>query len=36
VLTGGFSVGELESAGAKKVYESLQELHDDLDRIVNG
>jgi HAD superfamily hydrolase (TIGR01549 family) len=36
VLTGGFSVEELESAGAKKVYESLQELQDDLDAIVAG
>ncbi|MDX6319787.1 MAG: hypothetical protein QOD35_3187 [Nocardioidaceae bacterium] len=36
VLTGGFSVEELESAGAKRVYESLQELQDDLDAIVAG
>jgi HAD superfamily hydrolase (TIGR01549 family) len=36
VLTGGFSVEELESAGARKVYESLQELHADLDAIVAG
>jgi HAD superfamily hydrolase (TIGR01549 family) len=36
VLTGGFSVEELESSGAKKVYESLQELQDDLDAILAG
>ncbi len=31
VRTGGFSVGELEEAGAQQVYESLLELHRDLD-----
>jgi HAD superfamily hydrolase (TIGR01549 family) len=35
VRTGGFSVEELESAGALKVYDSLQELHSDLDTVVN-
>jgi HAD superfamily hydrolase (TIGR01549 family) len=35
VRTGGFSVEELESAGALKVYDSLQELHNDLDTVVN-
>jgi HAD superfamily hydrolase (TIGR01549 family) len=34
VRTGGFSVEELESAGALKVYDSLDELREDLDRIV--
>jgi HAD superfamily hydrolase (TIGR01549 family) len=34
VRTGGFSVEELESAGALKVYDSLDELEDDLDRVV--
>jgi HAD superfamily hydrolase (TIGR01549 family) len=34
VLTGGFSVEELQEAGAKKVYDSLEELRDDLDAIV--
>lgn len=32
VRTGGFSVGELEEAGAQRVYDSLPELHRDLDR----
>jgi HAD superfamily hydrolase (TIGR01549 family) len=36
VRTGGFSVEELESAGARRVYDSLQELQDDLDAIVAG
>jgi HAD superfamily hydrolase (TIGR01549 family) len=34
VLTGGFSDEELESAGAKKVYHSLEDLQADLDAIV--
>lgn len=34
--TGGFSVEELESAGATSVYESLGELQDDLDRILGA
>jgi HAD superfamily hydrolase (TIGR01549 family) len=34
VLTGGFSVEELQEAGAKKVYDSLGALRDDLDAIV--
>jgi HAD superfamily hydrolase (TIGR01549 family) len=34
VLTGGFSDEELESAGAKKVYRSLEDLQVDLDAIV--
>jgi HAD superfamily hydrolase (TIGR01549 family) len=36
VLTGGFSDAELENAGARKVYSSLEDLHDDLDAIVAG
>ncbi len=32
--TGGFSVEELESAGARKVYDSLEDLQDDLDAIL--
>jgi HAD superfamily hydrolase (TIGR01549 family) len=36
VRTGGFSVEELTSAGAKKVYDSLGDLHADLDRVVRG
>jgi phosphoglycolate phosphatase-like HAD superfamily hydrolase len=31
VRTGGFSADELREAGAGWVYESLAELHDDLD-----
>jgi HAD superfamily hydrolase (TIGR01549 family) len=36
VRTGGFSVEELTDAGAKKVYDSLGDLHADLDRVVRG
>jgi HAD superfamily hydrolase (TIGR01549 family) len=34
--TGGFSAGELKEAGARSVYESLQELHADLDDVLKG
>jgi HAD superfamily hydrolase (TIGR01549 family) len=34
VRTGGFSVDELEEAGARRVYESLDEIRGDLDRIL--
>lgn len=33
VRTGGFSIGELEDAGATKVYDSLEDLRADLDAI---
>jgi len=33
VLTGGFSAAELRDAGAAEVYESLQDLRDDLDAL---
>lgn len=33
--TGGFSVEELRAAGARSVYESLEDLHADLDTIVS-
>ena len=33
VRTGGFSIGELEDAGAAKVYDSLEDLQADLDAI---
>jgi HAD superfamily hydrolase (TIGR01549 family) len=33
VRTGGFSIGELEDAGASKVYDSLEDLQNDLERI---
>jgi HAD superfamily hydrolase (TIGR01549 family) len=36
VRTGGFSVDELESAGAKKVYDSLEDLQADLDSVVGS
>ncbi len=36
VRTGGFSVEELESAGAAKVYDSLDELRDDLDTVLGA
>jgi HAD superfamily hydrolase (TIGR01549 family) len=36
VLTGGFSDEELVSAGAKKVYHSLEDLQADLDTIIAG
>ncbi len=35
VRTGGFSVSELEAAGAKAVYESLDELRGDLDAVLD-
>lgn len=31
VQTGGFSIEELQAAGASRVFSSLQELHDNLD-----
>jgi HAD superfamily hydrolase (TIGR01549 family) len=34
VRTGGFSVGELEEAGARRVYDSMPELHQDLDALL--
>lgn len=34
--TGGFSVEELKEAGARRVYDSLEEMRDDLDRMVRG
>ncbi len=34
--TGGFSVEELQEAGARRVYDSLPELGKDLDRITRG
>ena len=34
--TGGFSAAELEAAGASKVYDSLDELHDDLDTVIGA
>ncbi|MBA3309669.1 MAG: HAD family hydrolase [Nocardioidaceae bacterium] len=34
--TGGFSIDELTAAGARKVYESLDEIHDDLDSVAAG
>lgn len=34
--TGGFSVEELKEAGALRVYESLQEMRVELDRMVRG
>jgi phosphoglycolate phosphatase-like HAD superfamily hydrolase len=33
VRTGGFSIGELEDAGAAKVYNSLADLQSDLDTV---
>ena len=36
VRTGGFSVGELEEAGARKVYDSLKDLHQDLATVIGG
>lgn len=33
VRTGGFSIGELEDAGAAKVYDSLADLQSDLDTV---
>ncbi len=36
VRTGGFSVEELRSAGAQKVYNSLEKLHDDLDQVFSA
>ena len=33
VRTGGFSIGELEDAGASKVYDSLEDLQNDLETI---
>lgn len=33
VRTGGFSIGELEEAGATKIYDSLQDLQADLDAV---
>ncbi len=33
VRTGGFSIGELEDAGATKVYDSLADLQSDLDTV---
>ena len=36
VRTGGFSVDELREAGARAVYDSLPELHEDLDRVLGG
>ncbi|MBA2444947.1 MAG: HAD family hydrolase [Nocardioidaceae bacterium] len=36
VRTGGFSVQELEDAGARRVYDSLREMQDDLDRLLHG
>jgi phosphoglycolate phosphatase len=34
LVTGGFSAQELEDAGARAVFESVQELRDALDSIV--
>nr|MBA3264906.1 HAD family hydrolase [Nocardioidaceae bacterium] len=34
--TDGFSVEELKEAGARRVYDSLEEMRDDLDRLVRS
>jgi HAD superfamily hydrolase (TIGR01549 family) len=36
VRTGGFSIEELETAGARKVYDSLEDLQGDLDRVIGA
>lgn len=36
VRTGGFSVEELQEAGARKVYDSLKDLHQDLATVIGG
>jgi HAD superfamily hydrolase (TIGR01549 family) len=36
VRTGGFSIEELETAGARKVYDSLEDLQADLDRVIGA
>ncbi|HYO33475.1 MAG TPA: HAD family hydrolase [Nocardioidaceae bacterium] len=36
VRTGGFSIEELETAGARKVYDSLEDLQRDLDRVIGA
>jgi len=36
LLTGGYSTEELTTAGVRRVYETLPELRDDLDRILTG
>ena len=36
VRTGGFSVEELQEAGAQKVYDSLKDLHQDLATVIGG
>jgi HAD superfamily hydrolase (TIGR01549 family) len=36
VRTGGFSIEELETAGARKVYDSLEDLQSDLDRVIGA
>jgi len=34
--TGGFSVEELQEAGARRVYDSLEEMRDDLERLLRS